>query len=210
MFFIWEPGLNPNLSPSLLLRPDAARLLHFVTSQSQNLLDKSSVLMVAEGLDVFRIKIPEQLVGRTLAEARVRETTDCTVVALKNGGEMNFDFQESSKGRCANIDVMLGELGISGYFDAIVSGYALASKPDPAVFLRAAERLSVPPRDCIVMEDAVAGVEAARRASMRCIAVASTNPAAALHEADLVVEGWDQLSEASFLRLLSAGSRRVD
>jgi Trk K+ transport system NAD-binding subunit len=57
-----------------------------------NLLDKSSILMVAEGLDVFRVRIPDELVGRTLAEARVRETTDCTVVALKNGGEMNFDF----------------------------------------------------------------------------------------------------------------------
>ena len=56
-----------------------------------NLLDKSSVLMVAEGLDVFRVKIPDELVGRTLAEARVREETDCTVVALKNGGEMDFD-----------------------------------------------------------------------------------------------------------------------
>jgi voltage-gated potassium channel len=48
-----------------------------------NLLDKSSVLMVAEGLDVFRVKIPDELVGRTLAEARVREETDCTVVALE-------------------------------------------------------------------------------------------------------------------------------
>lgn len=57
-----------------------------------NLIDKSTVLMVAEGLDVFRVRIPPELVGRTLAEARVREETDCTVVALKNGGEMDFDF----------------------------------------------------------------------------------------------------------------------
>ncbi len=56
-----------------------------------NLIDKSNVLMVAEGLDVFRIHIPEELVGRTLAEARVREETDCTVVAIRNGGAMDFD-----------------------------------------------------------------------------------------------------------------------
>jgi beta-phosphoglucomutase-like phosphatase (HAD superfamily) len=60
------------------------------------------------------------------------------------------------------------------------------------------------------MEDAVAGVRGARRAGMRCIAVASTNPAEALHEADIVVERWDQLDEAGFWRLLSAGNRRVD
>jgi len=101
----------------------------------------------------------------------------------------------------ANIDVMLGELGIAGTFDAIVSGHALPSKPDPAVFWQAARRLDLPPSACIVMEDAVAGVQAARRAGMRCIAVASTHPPAALHEADLVVAGWDQLDEESFVRL---------
>jgi beta-phosphoglucomutase len=110
----------------------------------------------------------------------------------------------------ANIDIMLGELGLAPYFDAIVSGYELPSKPDPAVFLRAAEQVGVAPRDCIVMEDATAGVAAARSAGMRCIAVASTNPAAALHEADLVIERWDQLDEAGFLRLLSAAYLRVD
>jgi voltage-gated potassium channel len=57
-----------------------------------NLIDKSNVLMVAEGLDVFRLRIPDDLVGRSLAEARVREETDCTVIALKNDGEMDFDF----------------------------------------------------------------------------------------------------------------------
>lgn len=103
----------------------------------------------------------------------------------------------------ANIDAMLGELGIAPYFDAIVSGSRLPSKPDPAVFLLAAEQVGVSPAACIVMEDAVAGVAAARRAGMRCIAVASTNPPAALHEADLVVERWDQLNEADFTRVLS-------
>lgn len=110
----------------------------------------------------------------------------------------------------ANIAIMLGELGIAGCFDAVVSGYELPSKPDPAVFLQAAAQVGVSPWDCIVMEDATAGVAAARRAGMRCIAVASTNPPAALHEADLVVERWDQLAEAGFRRLLSAGNRRVD
>ncbi len=103
----------------------------------------------------------------------------------------------------ANIDIMLGELGITGYFDAIVSGYALPSKPDPAVFLQAAKRVDVTPPSCIVMEDATAGVEAARRAGMRCVAVASTNPVEALHAADLVVERWDLLSAVDFADLAS-------
>lgn len=110
----------------------------------------------------------------------------------------------------ANIDAIMSELDILPYFAAVVSGYDLPSKPDPAVFLQAAQQVGVEPRDCIVMEDATAGVAAARRAGMRCIAVASTNPVEALHEADLVVERWDRLGEGVFLRLLSAGNGRVD
>ncbi len=57
-----------------------------------HLLDKSSVLMVAEGLDVFRLNTPPSLAGRSLAEARVREETGCTVIAIKEGREMDFNF----------------------------------------------------------------------------------------------------------------------
>ena len=57
-----------------------------------NLLDKKSVFMVAEGLDIFRVEITPSLIGRTLIEAGIREKTGCTVLATRNGGEMNFDF----------------------------------------------------------------------------------------------------------------------
>jgi beta-phosphoglucomutase family hydrolase len=88
----------------------------------------------------------------------------------------------------ANIDAMLDELGIRGYFEAIASGATLRGKPDPAVFLLAAQQLGVTPAECLVIEDAVAGVEAAMRAGMKCVAVLTTNPAEALAGADVVVK----------------------
>jgi len=57
-----------------------------------NLLDKRSILMVSEGLDVFRVKVPAEIVGRSLADVRIPEETDCTVVALNRGDEMDYDF----------------------------------------------------------------------------------------------------------------------
>lgn len=104
----------------------------------------------------------------------------------------------------ANIDLMLDELKLRPYFAAVVSGTGLPSKPDPAVFLRAAERIGVPPRQCVVMEDALVGVGAAKNAGMRCIAVATTNPAEALGAADIVVERLDQLGVEAFQRLLDS------
>ncbi len=103
----------------------------------------------------------------------------------------------------ANIDLMLDELQLRPYFAAVVSGTGLPSKPNPAVFLTAADRIGVPPQQCVVMEDALAGVGAAKNAGMRCIAVTTTNPAEALQAADIVVERLDQLAEDTFQRLLA-------
>jgi len=101
-----------------------------------------------------------------------------------------------------NINDTLDELEIRSYFQAIVSVAGRPGKPDPLVFLEAAERLGVPPERCIVIEDAIPGVEAARRAGMKCIAVTTTNPAEALQEADVVVERLDQLAEDVLIGLV--------
>lgn len=72
-------------------------------------------------------------------------------------------------------------------WDAIVTGENVtARKPAPDIFLAAARKLGLPPAACVVIEDAVNGVHAARAAGMRCIAVAQTFSADKLDEADLV------------------------
>jgi beta-phosphoglucomutase-like phosphatase (HAD superfamily) len=68
-----------------------------------------------------------------------------------------------------------------------VTGEAvLNKKPAPDIFLMAAEKLGVIPAECIVVEDAVNGLQAAKAAGMRCVAVATTFPAGQLLEADRV------------------------
>jgi voltage-gated potassium channel len=56
-----------------------------------NLLDRSNILMVAEGLDVFRVQVPTSLVGRTIAQAAIRRKLGCTVVALRTNGDMQIN-----------------------------------------------------------------------------------------------------------------------
>jgi len=70
-------------------------------------------------------------------------------------------------------------------------------KPDPEGYLSAAMRLGQPPKDCIVIEDAPAGIDAAHNAGMRAIAIAATYPAEQLAAADLVVERLTDLSVVS-------------
>ncbi|OGO41997.1 MAG: hypothetical protein A2W36_06990 [Chloroflexi bacterium RBG_16_58_14] len=92
-----------------------------------------------------------------------------------------------------NIDLLVDELGLRPYFAALCAGHRLPGKPDPALFLLTASVLGLPPRRCLVVEDSLAGIEAAHRAGMKCLAVASTNPVGALGQADLVLERLDQM-----------------
>ncbi len=107
-----------------------------------------------------------------------------------------------------NIDFLIGELGIGPYFQAVVSAAEMPGKPDPSVFLEAARRLDLPPERCIVVEDAVAGVEAAHRAGMKCIAVTTTNPSEALQAADIVVNRLDELPADVFQKLVRKAASR--
>ncbi|MBI5566699.1 MAG: HAD family phosphatase [Chloroflexi bacterium] len=103
----------------------------------------------------------------------------------------------------ANIDFLIDELGLRDYFEAIVSGYDLPGKPAPDVFLLAARRLAVDPIACLVIEDAVAGVEGAKRANMKCLAVTTTNPIEKLQKADRVVDTLTVVSAAVINDLFS-------
>lgn len=94
-----------------------------------------------------------------------------------------------------NVDVMLRALKLEHYFDAIVASEDVTKgKPDPEVFLTAAARLGLPASRCIVVEDAAAGVEAARRAGMRSIGVSR----AAVLPADVFVRSLSDLPLGAF------------
>jgi beta-phosphoglucomutase family hydrolase len=103
----------------------------------------------------------------------------------------------------ANIDVLLVALGLRDYFTAEVSAEKMPGKPDPAVFLEAARRVGLPPERCVVVEDAIAGVAAAKRAGMACLAVTTTNPREKLAAADWIVDSLADLPADAFDRLLA-------
>ena len=102
-----------------------------------------------------------------------------------------------------NIEVVLQSLKAANYFQAIVSAEDVhKGKPDPEVYLIAASRVGASPDRSIVVEDAVAGVEAARGAGMRSIGVSRTK----LLPADLVVRSLERLASDAFEILLQSNS----
>ena len=96
-----------------------------------------------------------------------------------------------------NAGTILKSLEITGYFDTIVDGNRIRnSKPDPEVFLTGAADLGVKAENCIVFEDAAAGIEAARRAGMKAVGVGDP---AILHEADFIIPGFEGISPGNLM-----------
>ncbi|MEO5754136.1 MAG: HAD family phosphatase [Chthoniobacterales bacterium] len=104
-----------------------------------------------------------------------------------------------------NIDVVLDRLGLKEAFAAIVSAEDVShGKPHPEVFEKAAAKLDVAAAGCVVFEDAHVGIEAARAAGMKVVAVTTTHPAPELSAAHLVVRRLDELTLGRVLALLPA------
>ena len=102
-----------------------------------------------------------------------------------------------------NITVVLARLGLQQAFREIVSAEDVTEgKPNPEVFEKAAARLGIEARKCVVFEDAHVGIEAGHAAGMKVVAVATTHRPEELGAADLVVRRLDELTIAQVVSVL--------
>ncbi|PSL34856.1 beta-phosphoglucomutase [Chitinophaga ginsengisoli] len=101
-----------------------------------------------------------------------------------------------------NAGVILDKVGILPLFDAVIDGNMVsASKPDPEVFLKGAEALGVAPAQCIVFEDAIAGVQAGKAGGMKVVGIGEQS---VLGEADLVVGGLQEINIQTLTNLFNS------
>ena len=140
--------------------------------------------------EISRLSDHKELVFRDLYRSQM------TTV---NGAEAFLERTTAAGIRCGvgtaappqNVDLVLDGLDLRRHFQAIVCNTDVKhGKPDPEIFLLAAKRLDSHPQDCVVFEDAPAGIEAARRAGMTCVVVTSTltrQQIVALHDTRHVV-----------------------
>jgi beta-phosphoglucomutase len=105
----------------------------------------------------------------------------------------------------ANLNLCLDRVQIRDYFDACVTGEeVIEGKPAPETFLKAAQKIGLSSDCCVVVEDAVQGVEAGKAAGMSVVAVTTTRDRVDLSAADLIVDSLGELTAKDFTRLLRA------
>jgi HAD superfamily hydrolase (TIGR01509 family) len=156
----------------------------------------------AQPEEVERLSVMKEQYYRDAIRGRVEPLPGAIELldALRAAG---FRCAMASAAPRANVEFILNELGAHALFDALVTNEdVLRGKPDPQVYLLAAERVGASPACSVVLEDAVAGVEGAKRAGMACLAVTSNHSRQALARADLVVDSLVEVSPATLRSLI--------
>lgn len=125
--------------------------------------------------EVARMASRKEATYRELARGRLQATPGLeTFVRRVRAAGLRLGLATSA---CReNVEMVLGTLGLDGVFDAVVVGEEVrVAKPNPEIFLEAARRLDVEPARCLVVEDSLSGIAAARAAGMRCVALTTTH-----------------------------------
>ncbi|MFZ5833121.1 MAG: HAD family hydrolase [Planctomycetota bacterium] len=128
---------------------------------------------------------------------------------LRSLFDAHFKLGVGSSGPPENVCMVLERLRARPLFASVVTGRDVSrGKPDPEVFLIAAQRLGVPPMRCVVIEDAPVGVQAAKAAGMAAIGMASTGRTREeLRQADLVVDSPKELSPRRIAAVIASCRR---
>jgi len=106
--------------------------------------------------------------------------------------EKNIPMAIATSGIQPNIDFMFENLPIKKYFNTVVnSSHISKGKPHPEIYLKTASLLNISPENCLVFEDAVVGINSAKAAGMKVIAIATTHPREELSGADMIVDNFN-------------------
>jgi beta-phosphoglucomutase len=144
-------------------------------------------------------------------ENRYREIISDKLALLPGVQKLLNDLKENgfllaigSSAPRVNLELVLERLSLQNQFNACITDKDVEKgKPAPDTFLKAAEKLFLSPGQCVVVEDAIQGVEAGKAAMMKVVAVTTTRKREDLGEADIVVDSLDELKAGDFIRLLN-------
>ena len=161
------------------------------------LLGRNATSEEIERLSDWKEQRYRDIIKEKLAPA---EGAKSLLIDLKKEG---FLLAVGSSAPRANLELVLDCTDLRDYFDAYVTGQDVTrGKPAPDTFLKAAEKLSLNTNRCVIVEDAVQGVQAGRAAGMAVVAVTTTRSRKDLAGADIIVDSLTQLQAGQFIELL--------
>lgn len=167
-----------------------------------NFIGMRLVEVVKEVVSAFKLDVdPEmfQIKRDEIFLKLMREKTESMpglFESLKLFKENNFKIALTSSGTTEYINLILKKLDIQNYFNVIVSGNDVKTgKPDPEPYLVTTKKLELNTKECLVLEDAKNGIESAKAAGCKCIAIKNPhNPPQDLSQADVILNSLEEIS----------------
>ncbi len=162
----------------------------------------AEIIFTAHGKEVDLDKFVENKLAKLMEFSRGKiSAVEGALELIKNLKENNFKLAVASSSKLEFINLVLNELKIRDKFDILTSGEEVKlGKPNPDLFLLAAERLEVSPSECLVIEDAQSGVAAAKKAGMKCVWLTNQGSLEKSEcPADISVESLKKLQLKDFL-----------
>ena len=121
---------------------------------------------------------------------------------LQKLNKQKFPTALATSSRKTISDYVLENFGIRKYFNHIITGDDVTrAKPDPEIYLKAANNLKIKPFDCIVFEDSISGVEAAKKAGMKVILVMTSHTKKEIPNVDLAIKDFTDIS-VSYVKMI--------
>ncbi len=169
------------------------------------------------------VPVTRRLAGESAEESQVREWADLkeeyyrqmvkdkivplpgVIFLIKDLKHKGVKMAVASSGPPENVMLLVESLELRTLFDAFITAADVQrGKPEPDAFLLAAEKISAKPENCVVIEDAPVGIEAAKKAGMKAIALTTTHPEEELVQADLILEASTPLKYEDIKQLLDS------
>lgn len=151
-------------------------------------------LVEAKGVEALAAE--KEALYREIYAPKIRPTEGLHEL-LRSLAEVSIRCAVGSSGPRVNVEFVLEKCNIAPYFQVVISGDMVTRcKPAPEIFLTAAERLGLKPEECLVFEDAISGVKAARAAGMKVITLTSTHTLEQLAQAepDMIIDDFRAIS----------------
>lgn len=107
----------------------------------------------------------------------------------------DIDMAIATMAPLSNVEFIISKLNIEKYFKVIVDYYQVKNgKPDPEIFLKTAQKLSISPQNCVVIEDSSFGITAAKKAGMKIIGIRTYHTSEEMKDADLTIKDYSELN----------------
>ena len=144
--------------------------------------------------EAMQYALEKEALYREIYKPHIKPVAGLTAL-LESFHNRNIPMAIATSGIQVNIDFMFEHIPIRNYFSIIVnSSHISKGKPDPEIYEKTASLLQVPPGNCLVFEDAAVGVQAAIAAGMKVIGLTTTQSAAELSQANLIIPDFNAIN----------------